>query len=170
MTGSITGWVKLFFCRLIFAVKLMRICRKKRFNIKTNGFFWWLGKNKSGKWNFTVECLEKSYCVKLIGVRSRRILFGFIDESHYEIKDYTFAMVHTMDGFEYSIRNKDPYLYENGSEPCIVMVPDSVKITVRSRNGRTEIGNGDTTPEGVFFFGKSFLKTLKENEDIRSNG
>ena len=31
MTGSITGWVKLFVKRYIFGVKLKRVCKKKGF-------------------------------------------------------------------------------------------------------------------------------------------
>ncbi len=164
MTGSITGWVRLLVKRYIFGVKLKRVCKKKGFVLKKNGILWWLGKNKSGKYNFTVICGDESYCVKLVGVRSKRILFGFVDENAYEIKDYTFAMVHTMDGFEYETKKKEPYQFEDGTKPCIVMVPDSVKVTVRSesaQSNRIEIGTHDKTPEGEFFFAEKFLEMLK---------
>lgn len=164
MTGSITGWVKLFVKRYIFGVKLKRVCKKRGFVLKKNGVLWWLGKNRSGKYNFTVICGDESYCVKLIGVRSKRILFGFVDENAYEIKDYTFAMVHSMDGFEYETKKKEPYQFEDGAKPCIVMVPDSVKVTVRSesaQSNRIEIGTHDKTPEGEFFFAEKFLEMLK---------
>lgn len=163
MTGSITGWIKLFIKRYIFGLKVKRVCNKKGFTLRKNGSWWWLGKNKSGKYNFTVNCHNESYCVKLIGVRSKRILFGFVDRSTYEIKDYTFAMVHTMDGFDYELKKKEPYRFESRAKPCIVMVPDSVKVTVRSQGAqsrRTEIGSRDLTPEGEFFFAEKFLDML----------
>lgn len=163
MTGSVTGWIKLLIKRYVFGLKIKGICKKKGFKLNKNGTLWWLGKNKSGKYNFTIICGDESLCVKLIGVRSRRILFGFIDEFTYELKDYTFAMVHTMDGFQYETREKEPYIFENGAKPCIVMVPDSVKVTVRSqgaRSKRTEIGSCDLTPEGEFFFAGKFLDML----------
>ena len=40
------------------------------------------------------------------------------------------------------------------------MVPDSVKVTVRSVNSRVEIGTHDMTPEGEFFFSQKFLDML----------
>ncbi len=164
MTGGITGWCKLVVMRYRFCAKVRRICKKKGFELKKNGTFWWLGKNKSGKSNFTVACGDKSYCVKLIGVRCKRILFGFIDKHSYEIKDYTFALAHTMDSFEYEVKKKEPYEFEEGSIPCIVMVPESVKVTVRSdtvQMKRVEIGSRDKTKEGEFFFADKFLDMLK---------
>ena len=164
MTGSITGWVKLFVKRYAFSVKIKRVCKKKGFVLKKNGILWWLSKNKSGKYNFTVICGDESYCVKLIGVRSKRILFGFIDKNSYEIKDYTFAMVYSMDGFDYEIKKKEPYRFEDDTKPCIVMVPDSVKVTVRSesaQSNRIEIGTHDMMPEGEFFSAEKFLQMLK---------
>ena len=163
MTGCPHGWVKSVFSRLAFSIKIKRVCRQKGFELKKNGALWWLGTNKSGKHNFTVISRGKSYCVKLVGVRSKRILFGFIDENYYETKDYTFALLHTMDSFEYEVKKKAPFQFEYGAVSCIVMVPHSAKITVRNRESsvRTEIGNGDTTPEGQFFFGEKFLNILK---------
>ena len=165
MTGGVTGWVKLLCKQYAFGVKIKSICKKKGFGLIKNGGFWWLGKNKKGNCNFTVSCGDESFCVKLIGVRSKRILFGFIDENHFEIKDYTFAILHTMDSFEYEVRNKEPYRFAARSVPCIVMVSESAKVTVRhphSSNIRTEIGSGDTAPEGCFYFENDFLQMLKE--------
>lgn len=165
MTGSITGWVKLLVKQFAFSRRIKRVCKKKGFALKKNGDLWWLGKNKSGKYNFTVIRGNESYCVKLIGVRSKRILFGFINEESYEIKDYTFALPVSMDGFEYEAKKKEPYCFEMGAMPCIVMVPDSVKVTVRSQTvqaKRIEIGNCDMAPEGKFFYGERFLDILKK--------
>lgn len=166
MTGAVTGWVKLFFKRYNFKRKVSKICRNKGYSLEKNGFLWWLGKNKSGKCNFTVNCNESKYSVKLIGVRSKNILFGFIDETHYEIKDYTFALPHTMDSFEYTVKEKEPYNFDAGAKKCIVMIPESVKVTIRNRSekrDRQEIGNRDIIPEGEFFSGKRFLDMLKNN-------
>ena len=68
-----------------------------------------------------------------------------------------------MDSFEYEVKKKAPFQFEAGATPCIVMVPDSAKVTARNdaRSGRFEIGSGDTTPEGTFFFGEKFLNILK---------
>lgn len=164
MIGCPEGWLKLLVKRFAFGIKIKRICRQKGFELKKNGVFWWLGKNKSGKHNFNVKCGEKSYCVKLVGVRSKCILFGFLDEFFYEIKDYTFAMVQTMDGFKYELKKKEPFRFENGALPCIVMVPESAKVTVRNQTPymRTEICSGDKAPEGKFFFGEKFLNMLEE--------
>ncbi len=165
MTGSITGWGKLLVKRFVFGIKLKHVCKKKGFMLRKNGTLWWLGKNKNGNCNFTVDCGNESYCVKLVGVRSKQILFGFVDETTYEIKDYTFALPHTMDSFEYETKKKEPYRFEKDAIRCIVMVPDSVKVTVRSETAqlkRIEIGNRDKTPEGEFFFAKKFLNMLKE--------
>ncbi|MBR5278238.1 MAG: hypothetical protein IKU23_03120 [Clostridia bacterium] len=165
MTGSITGWIRLFIKRYSFGVKIKHICKKKGFILNKNGFLWWLGKNKSGKCNFTICCGNESYCVKLIGVRSKRILFGFVNKNTYEIKDYTFALPHTTFDFDYELKNKEPYRFDNGSTPCIVMVPNSVKVTVRSNDAqqtRIEIGSRDKTPEGEFFFADRFLTMLKD--------
>lgn len=163
MIGCPACWAKLVVKRFLFCCKIKRICRQNGFELKKNGILWWLGTNKSGKHNFTVVCTEKSYCVKLVGVRSKSILFGFADKDFYEIKDYTFALFITMDGFVYEHRKKEPYQFEAGATPCIVMVPDSAKVTARNdaRSGRFEIGSGDTTPEGTFFFGEKFLNILK---------
>lgn len=163
MTGSITGWFKLFAKRYAFGMKVKRVCKKKGFILKKNGVLWWLGKNKSGKYNFTITCGDESYCVKLVGVRSKCILFGFVDENAYEIKDYTFALPVSMDGFEYETKKKEPYRFEDGATPCIVMVPYSAKVTVRSesmQSKRIEIGTHDTTTEGEFFFAEKFLDML----------
>ncbi len=165
MTGSVTGWVKLVVKRFAFGIKLKHVCKKKGFTLRKNGTLWWLGKNKNGNCNFTVDCGNESYCVKLVGVRSKRILFGFVDENSYEIKDYTFALPVTMDAFEYETRKKEPYRFEEGTMPCIVMLPGSVKVTVRSNTSqlnRIEIGSRDKTPEGEFFFAEKFLNMLKE--------
>lgn len=124
-----------------------------------------MGTNKSGKHNFTVTCGDKHYGVKLIGVRNPAILYGFVDEQTYEIKDYTFALPHTMDGIPYVLKEKEPYRFPEGSIPCIVMVPYSTKVTVRNRTeqrDRQEIGGRDQSPEGAFFFGSSFLQMLNE--------
>lgn len=172
MTGSVTGWLKLLAVRFAFGIKIKRICRKKGFKLNKNGALWWLGKNKSGKCNFTVICGGESYCVKLIGVRSKRILFGFINECFYEIKDYTFALAHTMDSFQYEVKRKEPYCFENKAKRCIVMLPSSVKVTVRRESvklkqfetsfSRIEIGNRDMTPEGEFYFAEKFLEELSQ--------
>lgn len=165
MTGAVTGWAKLVFKRFIFKTKVKRICRKKGFTLYKNGFWWWLGKNKSGKCNFLIDCGENRYSVKLLGVRSKNIYFGFIDKLNYEIKDYTFALPHTMDSFEYVIKKKEAYKFDKNATPCIVMVPNSVKVTVRKRSeqrDRQEIGSRDSVPEGCFFFGEKFLETLEK--------
>ncbi len=165
MTGAVTGWVKLFFKRYNFKRKVSKICRTKGYSLEKNGFLWWLGKNKSGKCNFTVSSNENKYSVKLIGVRSKNILFGFIDENFYEIKDYTFALPHTMDSFEYTVKKKEPYRFDIGAKPCLVMVPDSAKVTVRNRSekkDRQEIGSHDFAPEGEFFTGEKFLVMLEK--------
>lgn len=165
MTGAVTGWVTMAVKRYLFCQRVKRLCKKKAFVLKKNGLLWWSGKNKSGKCNFTVICKDESYCVKLVGVRSKRILYGFIDENYYEIKDYTFALAHTMDSFEYVVKQKEPYRFEKKTKPCIVMIPDSVKVTVRSETAqmqRVEIGTHDKTPEGEFYFAEKFLSELKE--------
>ena len=164
MTGAPTGWIKLICKRLAFAVKLRRICKQKGFTLEKHRKLWWLGKNKSGKINFTVTAGEKRYSIKLIGVRNPAILYGFIDENTYEIKDYTFAIVSTMDGMEYVPKAKESYRFPADTHPCIVMVPHSVKVTLREHNerkARTEIGAQDQAPEGEFFFGENFLQFLK---------
>ena len=164
MTGAVTGWVTLLFKQYSFGRKVKSICRQKNYELYKDGAFWWIGKNKSGKYNFTVKCGDESYCVKLVGVRSKRILFGFVNEQSYEIKDYTFAILHTMDGFDYEVKEKQPYQFSQKARRLIVMVPESTKVTVRSRERsmRAEIGSGDETPEGKFFFGEKFLNMLKE--------
>lgn len=116
MTGAPTGWIKLILKRYSFSVSLKRLCRKKGFRLEKKGFFWWLGKNKSGKHSFIVTCGEKRFCVKLIGVRNPAILFGFVNEYTYEIKDYTFALPNTMDGMNYVLKNKEPYRFTEGAE------------------------------------------------------
>ena len=164
MTGAPTGWIKLICKRLAYAVKVRRICKQKGFTLETHRKLWWLGTNKNGKINFTIHCKEKRYSVKLIGVRNPAILYGFIDERQYEIKDYTFAIVSTMDGMEYAAKTKEPYCFPADTHPCIVMVPHSVKVTLREHNerkARTEIGARDMTPEGEFFFSTNFLDFLK---------
>lgn len=168
MTGAVTGWARLFCKRAVFAFKIKRICKEKGFVLKSKGLFWWLGRNKSEKCNFTIDCGERRFCVKIIGVRSKRILFGFIDENHYEIKDYTFALAHTMDSFNYETRSKEPYRFDEGTVHCIVMLPDSAKVTIRKRSeqkDRQEIGSRDIVPEGEFFFGKNFIEMIKELEN-----
>lgn len=162
MTGAIYGFPILIIKYLIFGVKLKRLCKSNGYTLCKNGMFWWLGNNKNGKHNFTVKDKDKSYCVKLIGVRSKKILFGFVDKNTYEIKDYTFAVLWTMDGFEYEPKKKEAYSFEKNSIPCIVMVSKSNKITVKSKTSRTEIASGDKTNEGTFYFGKAFLKVLKK--------
>ena len=67
-----------------------------------------------------------------------------------------------MESFDYETKKKEPYRFENDAKHCIVMVPDSVKVTTRSVNGRVEIGTHDTTPEGEFFFSQAFFKFLSE--------
>lgn len=52
--------------------------------------------------------------------------------------------------------------FEDGAERCIVMAGKSAGITVRTENGRQEIGDYDIVPEGRFFFGDRFLEYLKE--------
>ncbi|MBR6563251.1 MAG: hypothetical protein IKK70_04865 [Clostridia bacterium] len=134
--------------------------------MKKNGFLWWTGRNKSKSWNFTITTPNESLCVKMIGVRSKRILYGFVDEERYEIKDYTFALAHTMDSFEYVLKPKERYVFEENATPCIVMIPESVKVTVRSstsQRSRSEIGNNDQTPEGRFYLSDKFIAMLKEN-------
>ncbi len=158
------GFPKLILKRFVFSVKLKRICKERGLKLCKNGVFWWTGRNKSGKYNFTVKSQNKSFCVKLVGVRSKRILFGFVDEKSYEIKDYTFALLHTMDSFVYELKEKEPYRFENDHIPVIVMIPESGKVTVRRKdrkNDRTEISSRDKTPEGEFYFGKDFLEMLK---------
>lgn len=165
MTGAVTGWAKLFFKRYIFGIKLKRICNRKGYRLEKSGIWWWLGRNKSEKCNFLVDCGANRYSVKLVGVRSRKIYYGFINEHSYEIKDYTFALVHTMDSFEYAVKKKEPYKFDKDAAPCIVMIPDSVKVTVRNRNeqrDRQEIGSRESVPEGTFFFGENFLEFLEE--------
>lgn len=149
MTGSVSGWVKLILRQFAFGVKIKRLCRGNGYELIKNGVFWWLGNNKKGKYNFTVNGGGESFCVKLVGVRSKIILFGFINEHSYEIKDYTFALLDTMDSFEYEVKAKEPFEFTALSVPCIVMVSESAKVTVRhphSPSIRTEIGSGDTAP------------------------
>lgn len=163
MTGAIFGYPLLIIKYLVYGIKLKRLCTKNGYSLCKNGIFWWLGNNKSGKHNFTVKSQDKSYCVKLIGVRSKKILFGFVDENTYEIKDYTFAILWTMDGFEYDLKKKEAYIFEENSIPCIVMVSESNKVTVKDKTARTEIASGDQTKEVYFYFGKDFLKMIKEH-------
>ena len=163
MTGCITGWPRLLIKRFIFSRRVTQICKKNGFSISKNGAFWWLGSTKSGKYSFTVYCGSVSYCVKLIGIRSRNILFGFVDKTHYEIKDYTFALPHTTFDFEYVLKKKEPYRFEKSAVPCIVMITESVKVTVRESSTvmrRIEIGSGDKTPEGEFYFARKFINLL----------
>ena len=61
MTGGILGWVSLVAERFAFGVKLKRVCKKKGYCLCENGKFWWLGRNGSGKYNFTVKCGDESY-------------------------------------------------------------------------------------------------------------
>jgi len=128
--------------RARFAVRVKRICKKKNLPFEKNGFFWWLGKNKSGKHSFTVTCGEERYSVKLIGVRNPAILFGFVNETTYEIKDYTFVLPNAMDSVNYVLKAKEPYRFPEGTHPCIVMVPHSVKVTLREHKGESPRGNG----------------------------
>ena len=163
MTGAPTGWIKLLCKRYAFSRRVKRICKAKNITIEPNGTLWWLGTNKSGKHNFTVTVGETRYSVKLVGVRNPAILFGFVDERTYEIKDYTFALPHTMDGIPYVLKAKEPYRFPHGTVPCIVMVPHSTKVTVRNRTeqrDRQEIGGRDQAPEGLFFYAKHFLQLL----------
>ena len=95
-------------------------------------------------------------------MRSKKILFGFVDENVYEIKDYTFALLWTMDGFEYELKKKEGYTFEENTVPAIVMVSESYKITEKNKTYRKEISSGDKTKEGYFYFGKDFLKIIKE--------
>lgn len=148
--------------RFAFGVKIKRICKRKGYELCKNGMFWWSGSNKSGKYNFTLKRNNQSYCVKLVGVRSKKVLFGFVDENTYETKDYTFAILWTMDSFEYELKKKEAYIFEENSIPCIVMVPESNKVTVKDKTARTETASGDKTKEGYFYFGKDFLKMIKE--------
>lgn len=166
MTGAILGWPRLFLKQFIFGSKIKRLCRKNGYLLHKNKLFWWVGKNSSSKYNFTIDCRNIRYCVKIIGVRSKRIYFGFVNKNNYEIRDLTFATVQTMDGFDYILRRKKPYEFEDGAFNCIVMVPESVKVTLRSRNEkkeRLEIGSRDTVPEGEFFFGDKFIEFIKQN-------
>ncbi len=165
MFGAPTGWIKLICKRYAFAAGVRRACKNKGLLLSKNGTFWWLGTNKSGKHNFTVTCGDKCYAVKLVGVRNRAILFGFVSPTVYELKDYTFVLPNAMDSVTYTLKEKEPYRFPQGSVPCIVMVPDSAKVTVRRRTeqrDRQEIGSGDQTPEGTFFLAPKFLQMLKE--------
>ncbi len=165
MFGAPTGWIKLICKRYAFAVGVRRACKSKGFTLEKNGVFWWLGTNKSDKHNFTITCGDTHYSVKLVGVRNPAILFGFVDEHTYEIKDYTFALPHTMDGIPYVLKKKEPYRFPEDSIPCIVMVPHGTKVTIRNRTeqrDRQEIGGRDQSPEGTFFFGQNFLQFLKD--------
>ncbi len=162
MTGAILGYPVLIIKYLVYGIKIKRICKSKGHTLLRNGKFWWIGNNKSRKYNFTVKCKDKCYCIKLIGVRSKKILFGFVDENVYEIKDYTFALLWTMDGFEYELKKKEGYTFEENTVPAIVMVSESYKITEKNKTYRKEISSGDKTKEGYFYFGKDFLKIIKE--------
>lgn len=165
MLGAPTGWIKLICKRYAFAVKVRRICKQKGFSIEKHRTLWWLGTNKRATPSFTVTNGNKRYCVKLIGVRNPAILFGFVSDTVYEIKDYTFALPSTMDGIQYTLKEKEPYRFGEGTHPCIVMVPHSTKVTVRKRTeqrDRQEIGSGEQAPEGTFFLAPNFLQMLKE--------
>lgn len=68
-----------------------------------------------------------------------------------------------MDSFEYVIKKKEPYRFDKNAAPCIVMVPDSVKVTKRMRSeqkDRQEIGSNESVPEGTFFTSERFLALL----------
>ena len=165
MTGAPLGWLSLLVKRAVFGLKIKRVCKMNEFVLDKKRLFWWTGRNNSKDYNFSVKTKDKIYCIKILGVRSKRILYGFVDENRYEIKDYTFALVNTMDSFEYVIKSKKPYEFESNSINCIIMLPESVKVTVRdnsSQKRRVEIGNGDPTPEGIFYTAEKFLSVLKE--------
>lgn len=163
MTGAIFGWFKIPIKRIKFALKLKRICRRKGFTLETEGFFWMFGSNGNGKCNFTVKTEKERLQVKLVGVRSRRVYFGFVDGERYEIRDMTFADIANMNGIRYEYRSKSPYRFEEGAKPFIVMTPISNIVTARLCNGkRREIGNGDHIPEGRFYFSRGFLALLEE--------
>ena len=168
MTGCITGWPRLFIKRFVFSRRVILICRKNCYKLEKNGAFWWIGKTKSANHSFSIDCGGKKYCVKLIGIRSRNILFGFIDRERYEIKDYTFAIPSTTFGIEYSQKKKEAYSFDDDAVPCIVMVGNSVKVTVRENTNtmaRTEISSNDQTPEGLFFFASDFLNFIKKSDE-----
>ena len=88
-----------------------------------------------------------------------------MNETIYEIKDFTFVLPNAMDSVNYTLKAKEPYRFPEGTHPCIVMAPHSVKVTLREHNERKqrqEIGSHDQAPEGEFFFGENFLQFLKD--------
>lgn len=163
MFGCLFGFPRLYFKRILFMIKLSDICRQKGLHLRKNKGILRGIKNSGEDYDFTVDSKTASYCVKIIGIRSRQIYFGFVNEESYEIRDLTFALPCSMDGLKYELRRKAPYRFEDGAERCIVMVGKSVRITARSENGRREIANSDIVPEGRFFFGAGFLEFLKES-------
>ncbi len=163
MFGAPLGILKFPIKRIKFGIKLRWICFRKGFRFKKCRWLWLCGGNGSRKCNFIVDTGRERLQVKLIGVRSRRVFFGFINEQNYENRDLTFADTRSWVLIPYDMKMKKPYAFEEGTKHFIVMTPISNVVTVRENNyGRVQIGNGDIVPEGKFYFARAFLKMLKE--------
>ncbi len=166
--------LRLLYKRLAFINRLKQVCKSCRYQLIPTHHFWWLGWTRGINSDFHVVTQDTIYSVKLIGSVSKRILFNFVDESNYSVRNLIFQFSVAAADVPYDAKKKAPYQFDyklpnecitKRMMPVIVMNPVSSIVSVSTNSEkRKQVENGDYVNEGYFFTGTGFLEKLHESK------
>lgn len=165
--------LRLLYKRLVFVVRLKSVCKSHGYQLIPTHRFWWLGWTRGIISDFHVVTQDTVYSVKLIGTISKRILFNFVDETNYSVRNLMFQFSAAAYHVPYDPKKKKPYQfnYELPDEcitqkmiPVILMNPVSSIVSFSTFEAqRKRVENGDYVNEGYFFSSSGFLDQLCES-------
>lgn len=160
---------RILFKRVSFAARMKKACRESGYGFSPTHAFWLIGWTRGKKCDFYIEKPEGIYAVKLIGAVSRTVLFNYINEGHYAVRDLTFHTRYVSMGIPYKAKSKSKYDFIGALPkawrvkeiiPAIVMVPVSCFVTCSHGGEMKPISDGDKIAEGTFYTGSGFIKEI----------
>ena len=165
--------LRLLYKRLALVIRLKSVCKSHGYQFIPTHHFWWLGWTRGLNSDFHVVTQDTVYSVKLIGTVSKRILFNFVDETNYSVRNLMFQFSAAAYHVPYKPKKKKPYQfnYELPDEcitkkmiPVILMNPVSSIVSFSAFGAKRKlVENGDYVNEGYFFSGSGFLDRLCES-------
>ncbi|MBQ7671341.1 MAG: hypothetical protein IJS45_11605 [Clostridia bacterium] len=154
--------------RLLLILSIKRGCKRNGYKYQRLGACVF-SSIKSGRCSFRVETGNAFYTVKLCGPVSPRVHLRFSDETHYAVRNLRFQLSSSARAITYETKSKETFQFRHGftekdyfkhQENVILLCPEPGIVSRVIGSETREIGNGDSTGEGILYNGDGFKRLL----------
>ena len=176
---AIYNWIHALILRAVLYLKLLIICKRRGFKMKTPRFFFSSFFLMSKKPDILIKTGDTNYLIRIITCRARKRAYHFVNHEWF-VRVFRLYMLlpfmnaEEMAPFKHAFRLPpldEKYLSQGAenedAKPQVVLLfnPSPLEITFTSCSNRREIGtNGSSFDGWLIYNGKAFAELLKRPE------